>query len=159
MIELIHVVKRFGELVAVNDFSLTVHKGEFFALLGPNAAGKTTTIKILSGLMKPNSGTVCVCGFDVQQQPLEMLLPSRLHTLHVAHREHYFAMPRTRSMGAGLQLFGRHQDGTEFPVDISLRPVLRGELLRREAAMLHGHEDLQGSGLRAAKLHLLQDLL
>ena len=64
---------------------------------------------------------------ELQQQPLEMLLPSRLHTLHVAHREHYFAMPRTRSMGAGLQLFGRHQDGTEFPVDISLRPVLLGD--------------------------------
>jgi ABC-2 type transport system ATP-binding protein len=72
MIELIQVVKRFGELVAVNDLSLTVHKGEFFALLGPNAAGKTTTIKILTGLMKPNSGTARVCGFDVQQEPLEV---------------------------------------------------------------------------------------
>jgi ABC-2 type transport system ATP-binding protein len=72
MIELIHVVKRFGELVAVNDLSLTVHKGEFFALLGPNAAGKTTSIKILTGLMKPNSGAARVCGFDVQQQPLEV---------------------------------------------------------------------------------------
>src|SRR5258706_10580656 len=72
MIELIHVVKRFGELVAVNDLSLTVHKGEFFALLGPNAAGKTTTIKILTGLMKPNSGAARICGFDVQQQPLEV---------------------------------------------------------------------------------------
>src|SRR5216117_895492 len=72
MIELIHVAKRFGELVAVNDLSLTVHKGEFFALLGPNAAGKTTTIKILTGLMKPNSGTARVCGFDVQQEPLEV---------------------------------------------------------------------------------------
>src|SRR5947208_2298159 len=72
MIELIHVVKRFGELVAVNDLSLTVHKGEFFALLGPNAAGKTTTIKIVTGLMKPNSGAARICGFDVQQQPLEV---------------------------------------------------------------------------------------
>src|SRR5207247_4889400 len=72
MIELIHVVKRFGELVAVNDLSLTVHKGEFFALLGPNAAGKTTTIKIVTGLMKPNSGAARICGFDVQEQPLEV---------------------------------------------------------------------------------------
>ena len=46
MIELIHLVKQFGELTAVNDLSLSVARGEFFAVLGPNAAGKTTTIKI-----------------------------------------------------------------------------------------------------------------
>src|SRR5678816_964666 len=72
MIELIHLVKRFGDVVAVNDLSLTVNRGEFFVVLGPNAAGKTTTIKILTGLIKPNSGTVRVAGFDVQAQPLEV---------------------------------------------------------------------------------------
>ena len=61
---------------------------------------------------------------EVQQHRLEMLLPERLHPLHVAHRQHYFATPRTRAMGAELQLWGQHKDGTEFPVDISLRPVL-----------------------------------
>lgn len=71
MIELSHIVKNFGDLVAVNDLSLTVRQGEFFAVLGPNAAGKTTTIKILAGLMKPTSGSVKVCGFDVQAEPLE----------------------------------------------------------------------------------------
>lgn len=72
MIELINLVKKFGELTAVNDVTLTVPRGEFFAVLGPNAAGKTTTIKILTGLIKPNSGTARVCGFDVQTQPLEV---------------------------------------------------------------------------------------
>ena len=71
MIELIHLVKRFGELTAVNDISLTVPRGEFFAVLGPNAAGKTTTIKILAGLIKPTSGSALVAGFDVQTHPLE----------------------------------------------------------------------------------------
>jgi len=71
MIELSHIIKKFGELVAVNDLSLTVRQGEFFAVLGPNAAGKTTTIKILAGLMKPTAGTAKVCGFDVQAEPLE----------------------------------------------------------------------------------------
>lgn len=71
MIELDHLIKHFGDLVAVNDISLSVPRGEFFAVLGPNAAGKTTTIKILAGLMKPTSGTARVCGFDVQTQPLE----------------------------------------------------------------------------------------
>ena len=72
MIELVHVVKSFGDLVAVDDLSLTVRPGEFFAILGPNAAGKTTTIKVLTGLMKPTSGRARVCGFDVQDQPLEV---------------------------------------------------------------------------------------
>ena len=61
---------------------------------------------------------------ELQGQRLEMLLPERLHEVHTTHRKHYFAVPRTRAMGAGLQLFGRHKNGTEIPVDISLRPVL-----------------------------------
>lgn len=71
MIELIHLVKKFGELVAVNDLSLKIERGEFFAMLGPNAAGKTTTLKILAGLMKPTSGTARVAGIDVLEKPLE----------------------------------------------------------------------------------------
>src|SRR5213082_130939 len=71
MIELVHLVKRFGELVAVDDLSLTVSRGEFFAVLGPNAAGKTTTIRILAGLIKPTSGSARVAGFDVQTQSVE----------------------------------------------------------------------------------------
>ena len=71
MIELDQLVKKFGDLVAVNDISLKIGRGEFFALLGPNAAGKTTLMKLLTGLIKPASGRARICGFDVQSQPLE----------------------------------------------------------------------------------------
>lgn len=71
MIELTNLEKRFGDLVAVTGLSLVVPRGEFFAVLGPNAAGKTTTIKILTGLIKPSSGAARVAGFDVQEQPLQ----------------------------------------------------------------------------------------
>jgi ABC-2 type transport system ATP-binding protein len=71
MIELNHLVKKYGDLVAVDDISLTIKRGEFFAMLGPNAAGKTTTIKMLTGLIKPTSGCARICGFDVQTHPLE----------------------------------------------------------------------------------------
>ena len=64
---------------------------------------------------------------ELQEQQLEMLLPEGLRAVHTTHREHYFTAPRRRSMGAGLQLFGRRKDGIEFPVDISLRPVLLGD--------------------------------
>jgi ABC-2 type transport system ATP-binding protein len=71
MIELHNVVKHFGEVHAVDGINLMVPKGEFFCVLGPNAAGKTTTIKMIVGLIKPTSGSARVAGYDVQTQPLE----------------------------------------------------------------------------------------
>jgi ABC-2 type transport system ATP-binding protein len=71
MIELDQLVKKFGNLTAVDHISLKIPRGEFFAVLGPNAAGKTTMIKMLTGLIKPTSGRARICGFDVQTQPLE----------------------------------------------------------------------------------------
>jgi ABC-2 type transport system ATP-binding protein len=71
MIELTNLVKHFGDLVAVDGIDLKIHQGEFFAVLGPNAAGKTTTIKMIAGLMKPTSGSAKVAGFDVQTHPLD----------------------------------------------------------------------------------------
>ena len=72
MIELQDLVKHFGDLAAVDHLDLTVKPGEFFGVLGPNAAGKTTTIKMIVGLIRPTSGTVRVCGMDVQEQPVEV---------------------------------------------------------------------------------------
>ena len=71
MIELLHLTKKFGDLVAVNDLTLEVRRGEFFAVLCPNAAGKTTLLRVLAGLLKPSSGTARVAGFDVQTEPLQ----------------------------------------------------------------------------------------
>lgn len=71
MIEIRQLVKMFGDLTAVDHLSLSIPRGEFFAVLGPNAAGKTTTIRILAGLIKPTSGSALVAGYDVQEQPLE----------------------------------------------------------------------------------------
>lgn len=78
-------------------------------------------------IMQANEQATALFGYrpqDLLGQRLEMLLPDRLRALHVTHREHYFTAPRMRSMGAGLQLYGLRKDGTEFPLDISLRPVL-----------------------------------
>ena len=70
MIEIERLSKCFGDLTAVNDISLSVPKGEFFVILGPNAAGKTTTIKVMAGLMKPTRGSVHICGYNIEQDPL-----------------------------------------------------------------------------------------
>lgn len=71
MIELRQLRKNFGDLAAVAGIDLSVSRGEFFVVLGPNAAGKTTTIRMIAGLLKPSAGSVSVAGFDVQTQPLE----------------------------------------------------------------------------------------
>ncbi len=63
-----NLVKRFGELVAVDDISFSVAPGEIFGFLGPNGAGKTTTINILCTLSKPTSGQAIINGFDVVRQ-------------------------------------------------------------------------------------------
>ena len=64
-----HLVRRFGELVAVNDVSFRVEKGEIFGFLGPNGSGKTTVIKMLTGLLPLTSGDATVQGIDVRKDP------------------------------------------------------------------------------------------
>jgi len=56
-------------------------------------------------------------------QPVELLIPARFHHRHSAQRAEFSAQPRTRSMGAGAELFGLRGDGTEFPVEVSLSPL------------------------------------
>jgi PAS domain S-box-containing protein len=73
-----------------------------------------------------NSLTEAVFGYgrgELIGQPVEMLVPSGLRTGHVSHRDRYFESPRTRPMGAGLDLYARRKDGTEFPCEISLSTV------------------------------------
>src|SRR6185503_2251635 len=60
-------------------------------------------------------------------KPIEILLPQRFRVGHVSHRTKYFTEPKTRTMGAGLDLFACRKDGTEFPVEISLSPLATDE--------------------------------
>ena len=89
VIEVTHLRKSYGSLVAVNDVSFEVYEGEIFGMVGPNGAGKTTTIEIIEGLRRPDAGQVRVLGLDPTQdydrlvyrigvQLQEASLPSRV---------------------------------------------------------------------------------
>lgn len=93
---------------------------------------------------------------DLIGKPVEILLPERYRDKHMSYRVDYAAQPRTRSMGAGLELFGRRQDGGEFPVDIMLSPLRtsKGNLVtavirdisdrkQAENALRKAHEQLE----------------
>jgi len=66
-VELKGVVKRYSEILAVDNLDLTINPGEIFGLLGPNGSGKSTTLKMLLGLVQPDFGSVNVLGLDVQK--------------------------------------------------------------------------------------------
>ena len=69
MIQIHNLSKNFGQLLAVDNLNLEIKQGEFFAFLGPNAAGKTTTIKMLTGLLRPRDGHCNVGAHDIQKTP------------------------------------------------------------------------------------------
>jgi ABC-2 type transport system ATP-binding protein len=66
------VTKRFGETVAVRDLSLSIARGSLVGLLGRNGAGKTTSISMATGLLRPTSGTIHVLGLDIEKHSIEI---------------------------------------------------------------------------------------
>ncbi|MGH9083675.1 MAG: ATP-binding cassette domain-containing protein, partial [Acidimicrobiales bacterium] len=70
--EVVELVKRFGELEAVRGVSFEVAAGETFGFLGPNGAGKSTTISMLCTLLNPSGGSARVAGFDVVKERAEV---------------------------------------------------------------------------------------
>ena len=71
MIEIKNLTKRYGQIRAVDDISLTIKKGEILGFLGPNGAGKSTTMNILTGYISATSGSVSVGGYDIMDSPRE----------------------------------------------------------------------------------------
>ncbi len=65
--------KKFGNVTAVDKLDLSIKRGELFALVGPDGAGKTTTIRILCGIIPPDEGTISVLGFDLQKDKKEIV--------------------------------------------------------------------------------------
>ena len=72
VVEVQHLRKAYGDVLAVDDLSLDVEQGEVFGLLGPNGAGKTTTVECMEGLRHPDAGRIRVLGLDPSREPREL---------------------------------------------------------------------------------------
>ncbi len=71
MIEVSHLTKKYGPLLAVDDISFTAQEGEILGFLGPNGAGKTTTMNMITGYLSITQGEVSIGGYDIMEEPLE----------------------------------------------------------------------------------------
>ena len=72
IIEVSELVKRYGDLTAVNGISFEVQQGEIFGIVGPNGAGKTTTLEIVETLKSPTAGHISIDGFDALREPWQV---------------------------------------------------------------------------------------
>lgn len=69
-IKIENISKRFGPVPALSDISLTLNKGQIYALVGPNGAGKTTLLKLITGLLTPTKGRIYINGYDIEKSPV-----------------------------------------------------------------------------------------
>jgi len=98
----------------------------YFRHLLESAPDAMITIDDQGKIAIVNGQAVEMFGYDREAmlgQPIELLLPDRLHEVHEAHRKKFFSVPRLRPMGAGMPLLAKRADGSEFPVEISLSPI------------------------------------
>jgi len=118
VIEVTDLVKRYGDLAAVDGISFTVNRGEVFGILGPNGAGKTTTLEIIEGLKSANSGTVIVDGKDVAHQTNEVK-----HVIGVQLQASTFfdGLSLREIIDLFAAMYGRTVDAMELLADVDLQ--------------------------------------
>ena len=149
MIEIEGLTKCFGDLTAVDNISLTVPKGEFFVILGPNAAGKTTTIKVMSGLMKATSGRVRICGIDTEANPLV----ARKRMAYVPDFPFlYDKLTPTEFFRFTGQLFGMEEAAIQCEAEVLAERFSLGEFLSKSIEGL-SHGTKQRVAIVSALMH------
>ena len=94
------LTRKFADLIAVNDLDLEVEKGKIYGFLGPNGCGKTTTIRLLTGLLKPTSGTAEVLGFQLPQDAEKL-------RLHIGYMTQKFSLYEDLTIKENLQFVSR----------------------------------------------------
>ena len=127
--------KRFGELVAVHALDLEIRRGEVFGLLGPNGSGKTTTIRMLCGLVLPTSGTAEVAGFDITTQSEQVRRRIGYMSQRYGLYDELTVAENLRFYASVYRLVGRERD-RRLADHIALLGL--GERLKQRAGTLSG---------------------
>jgi len=95
-----HLTRKFGDFTAVKDASITVERGEVFGFLGPNGSGKTTMIKMLTGILPITSGAATVAGVDVSKDPEQV-------RLRIGYMSQRFSLYDDLTVMENLRFYGR----------------------------------------------------
>lgn len=135
-IELKNVTKKFGKKVAVDDLTLTIKDGEFFCLLGPSGSGRTTTLRLIAGLEKPDSGGIYIDGRLVNDlPPIERDVAMTFETLAL-----YPHMTVYENLAFPLRKADLTEDEVKYRVSEVAELLRIGDLLNRRPAQLSGGE-------------------
>ncbi len=112
IVEVRNLVKSYGSIRAVEDVSFDVEPGQVVCLLGPNGSGKTTTLRSVAGLLRPDAGTIKVGGFDLRRE-------------YKKARQQFSYLPQLAS----------------FPANVRVREVMEFHAELRECAIGAGHRE------------------
>ena len=148
-VELKEVVKRYSEIVAVNNVDLNIKTGEIFGLLGPNGSGKSTTLKMLIGLVQADSGAINVLGIDVQKDPV--IVKQKVGYVPESPRLYEF-LTGIEYLDFIGDIYGMHTEEKKTRINEYLKAL---QLEGREGDMINGYSDgmKQKIALISAFLH------
>jgi spermidine/putrescine transport system ATP-binding protein len=134
VVELVNLVKTFGEVAAVDNVSLRIEDGEFFSLLGPSGCGKTTTLRLVAGFERPDSGAILIDGFDMastppHKRPVNTVFQSYALFPHLTVEE---------NVGFGLKYQNLSKDAARGKIGRALELVHLSGMEKRKPTQLSG---------------------
>ncbi|WP_199455318.1 ABC transporter ATP-binding protein [Vibrio owensii] len=144
-----NVVKKFGEFTAINNITLNVPKGSIYGFLGPNGCGKSTTIRVLTGLLSPSEGNVDVLGLEIPKQ-------SELLRLKIGYMTQKFSLYDDLTVQENLefigQIFGMETKALKARIEEQLATYGLDQLRKQRVGGMSGGQK-QRLSLAAATMH------
>ncbi|HDM8169917.1 TPA: ABC transporter ATP-binding protein [Vibrio harveyi] len=144
-----NVVKKFGDFTAINNITLNVPKGSIYGFLGPNGCGKSTTIRVLTGLLSPSEGNVDVLGLEIPRQ-------SELLRLKIGYMTQKFSLYDDLSVQENLefigQIFGMDTKALKARIEEQLATYGLDQLRKQRVGGMSGGQK-QRLSLAAATMH------
>ena len=134
VVELVGLVKQFGEIAAVDNVDLRIEDGEFFSLLGPSGCGKTTTLRLVAGFERPDAGAILIDGVDMastppHKRPVNTVFQSYALFPHLTVEE---------NVGFGLKYQNLSKDAAKGKIGRALELVHLGGMEKRKPTQLSG---------------------